>query len=598
MEPFSSTSLRRILYAMLALALVLQAIAIPYEMDADVVSYLDLAQLLRAHQWHWLVNAYWHPGYPALLAVSEIVTRVSVWHELAAARLLNLVTAFALLAAVQSALTASLRLREALASAGADDDSPASQPIFLSEPTLRLLTAALAFFVILHDFGLAAVRPDLLLAVLLVAAIGFLLRIAGDAALARTNPLPFAATGLCFGLAYWVKSVTFPLFLAAFVLTAWSLLRRPTVKLRCAALGLAAFALVFAAIAGPYIAALSHQKHRFTTGDSGGLNYAWYVDNADRFELEPGQPSRYGLASGSFKHTSTQLLATPRVYYYGPSAAAPGLVLMPVSTPQWFDPSYWDEGLRPHFHLGAQLRTIKNNLVTVGQYALMRPQLGLLGLALILLGLRWRRRDFGRLALAPVLLLLAAQMGLYLLVLTEARYVGVAVLLGLVVSLPFLRLPEETGTGLSTIQHAAGMVAVLFCAFVLAAAYPESLRSLKLEKKDEGRANGAYNRATFTAAEDLAATPGIRPGDTVACFGEAACRDDPYWARLAGISMRTEIYEEQDPLSVWLHADQAVLLATVRATGAKAIVANFGPVACPPPEWHRLGTGHYFALFL
>ena len=34
---------------------------------------------------------------------------------------------------------------------------------------------------------------------------------------------------------------------------------------------------VFAMVAGPYVAALSMQKHRFDFGDSGSLNYAWFA---------------------------------------------------------------------------------------------------------------------------------------------------------------------------------------------------------------------------------------------------------------------------------------------------------------------------------
>ena len=34
---------------------------------------------------------------------------------------------------------------------------------------------------------------------------------------------------------------------------------------------------------------------------------------------------------------------------------------------------------------------------------------------------------------------------------------------------------------------------------------------------------------------------GVKPGDTVACIGHTACLNDPYWARLAGVRILTEI---------------------------------------------------------
>ena len=36
--------------------------------------------------------------------------------------------------------------------------------------------------------------------------------------------------------------------------------------------------LAFICLAGPWIALLSHTTGRFTTGDAGRLNYAWYVN--------------------------------------------------------------------------------------------------------------------------------------------------------------------------------------------------------------------------------------------------------------------------------------------------------------------------------
>ena len=36
----------------------------PYALDGDGMAYMDIADLIRAHHWAGVVNAYWHPLYP------------------------------------------------------------------------------------------------------------------------------------------------------------------------------------------------------------------------------------------------------------------------------------------------------------------------------------------------------------------------------------------------------------------------------------------------------------------------------------------------------------------------------------------------------
>src|SRR5208283_1763743 len=43
-----------------------------YQIDGDAVAYMDLGDLLRAHQWAGIVNGYWHPMYPAFLALGHM----------------------------------------------------------------------------------------------------------------------------------------------------------------------------------------------------------------------------------------------------------------------------------------------------------------------------------------------------------------------------------------------------------------------------------------------------------------------------------------------------------------------------------------------
>ena len=569
MQIFSSPAVRRSLFAMLALCLVLEALFSPYDMNADSVSYLDLADLIHTHQWHWVVNAYWHPGYPALLLLARMVLGSSLQHELLAARLLNLGITVLLFFAVRFALRSAVELRQSLDSGVG---SKGMEPLRIE--TLDLAAASITLISVMRELSPRSVRPDVLLAALLISGGAFLMR-AGT----RRDLRSFAGLGVCFGLGFLVKSVAFPVFLVALLLLAVN-----GASLKNAAKGIVVAGLIFAALAGPYIGLLSKQKGRFSAGDSGGLNYAWYVDRADRFELQKDEPWRYGLAKGELKHTSVQLLKSPPIYFFGG---------MPGTEPQWLDPSYWNDGLKPRFNLSAEVREVLAGVRIVVQYFVLRPQYLLLFVVLAMLGGRWKRSDLSRTGAAPVLLLALVQVGLYVMVYTEPRYIANAVILCLSVLLVLVRIPTtEFG------QNAAAMGSALFLGMLLCSSFTGSLQNLKSSERSEGRAIGAYNLATFSAGESLASAIGIAPGDTVACLGEAACRGDSYWARLAGVKIRTEIFADQEtPLAVWQAADKTVTLATVRSTGAKAIIANFGQDV-PPTEWQRLGSGGYFVLYL
>src|SRR5579875_2474894 len=56
----------------------------PYLLDGDAVSYMDIADLLHAHRWAGAVNGYWHPLYPAVLALAQIVFHPARWNEIPA----------------------------------------------------------------------------------------------------------------------------------------------------------------------------------------------------------------------------------------------------------------------------------------------------------------------------------------------------------------------------------------------------------------------------------------------------------------------------------------------------------------------------------
>jgi len=90
---------------------------------------------------------------------------------------------------------------------------------------------------------------------------------------------------------------------------------------------------IFAAIVGLYIWALSEAKGRFTWGDSAWLNVAIHVNGVPYVNWQGGPES-----SGQPIHPTRQLSMRPPIFEF----ATP----IPGTYPPWYDPAYWNEGVR------------------------------------------------------------------------------------------------------------------------------------------------------------------------------------------------------------------------------------------------------------
>src|ERR1019366_3696991 len=95
-----------------------------YQIDGDAVAYMDIGDYLRAHQWAGIVNGYWHPMYPALLALGHALFHATLATELRAYCFVNFGIFLLGMAAVVWFTDAVARLRAAL-------EPAASAPAFL-----------------------------------------------------------------------------------------------------------------------------------------------------------------------------------------------------------------------------------------------------------------------------------------------------------------------------------------------------------------------------------------------------------------------------------------------------------------------------------
>jgi hypothetical protein len=352
----------------------LQALALRNNIDHDAVAYLDMADRFLHGAHGALLNAYWSPLYPFLLA--HAIVFASPYWQATALHLVN----FAIYLLVL--LSFDFFLKRIL--------SQTSENAW-KEWALRALAYALVLWCCLILTSLGQSHPDLLVmaAVFFAAGITERLRTRG-ATLAWC-----AALGAVLGLGYLAKAAMFPLGFV-FLIVAILALRRP-ISPRAAAL-LAFAVLTFALVAGAYSYMLSRSERRFTVGDSAKIAYAMEVNGA-------GAPA----------HPRQKIFDRPAIYIYADRLVG--------TNPGWYDPAYWRAGIEPKFNLARQADVFHRSLDV---YFSVFTQLGaVFGGFLALLFIGDSRAILRRVAGQwPLYVPALAALGMYSLVHVELRFLG------------------------------------------------------------------------------------------------------------------------------------------------------------------------------
>jgi hypothetical protein len=578
------SSLRKILPGYLLLLVPMAWLAMKYDLymvDGDGVAYMDIADLIRTHQWAGVVNGYWHPLYPACLALGQVVFHTTRWNELGAFYVINFFIYMLQVTGMLLFVGGLVRLRTRMAPAG---------EALLSADGLALIGVSMLVVAAMRELQMAKVGPDGLLQALILLGLAMLMETL--AAESVRSALVYAPLmGLFFGLAYLTKSFAFLLALisvATMVVFAWRVQRRTLT--RAVGFGVAAL-VVFGVIAGPYMAALSRQKHRLTFGDSGSLNYVWYVSGTGRHHLEPWETDRFGSATVHLLHPEKQLMANPAIYSYK---------ALPLGTyPTWFDTTYFSDHIVAKFSLPLLVKRDARNAMLVLRYLLNHPEPLLLLGVLLFAGASLRGRH--RFAW-PVLVIGALMWCIYSLVNVEERYVtaaSIAVLLPLFAS---LRTRSVDAAPNLTLRRTAAVVVVLYAGLSMA----ELLRTSLEKRRDESVAQDAqaWRDPQIYGAATALRNMGLKPGDEIACIGTTACLYDHYWARIAGLRIFTEIYKPKvEGLVDQMDAmpNRQAVYDLLRGEGARVLVGKFDPgeMNSQHPSaagWVRLGGTDFYAL--
>lgn len=540
----------------------------PYQIDGDAVSYMDVADLISHGKWHRIVNGLWNPGYPALLALGKLLTHADRMRELQMFYRVNFCIFLFSVACTWFFVRSILFVR----TAGA---STRSEGWVFSGPLLYCMSYATVFLSWQSEFSPGKIRVDGLFASLLLLAFAFLLR-------SVYTPRWYfdLAFGFSLGVAYLVKSPGFVLTIVVFVLLiAYCAIVKP-VTYRYSKL-LPALAM-FIAIAGPYIAALSIHKGRFDVGDSGKLNYAWYVGGTEPQHLLNTQRGRFGNSIVHLKHSEVELLSDPVVVYF---PQFPNATYGP-----WFDPSYFNDGVRPRVSLGRQFWLTLQQSKYLVRFVVSHSLPIVLLLFCFAAGVAIVRSSDLRRMLILLYVFLIFSFAMYLCVHFLNRYVAGQFW---IVWIATAALLAASGSRRDDFMRGAGAFLTIAILLVGLQSVMQQHRRLAMA----GLHSGWQNPAEFDTARALRAH-GILPGDTVACF--RACNHGPYWARLAGLHVESEIFDpaympdDATGTAAWrkLPNKQRALQA-LASTGAKALVGYFETT--PDDEnWRPLAGGYYW----
>jgi hypothetical protein len=383
--------------------------------------------------------------------------------------------------------------------------------------------------------------------------------------------IEYVALGVTLATGYLAKAVMFPL---AFVFLFSSLFAAGSWK---RSVPRTATALVtFLLVVSPWILTLSKAKGRFTFGDTGRLNYAFYVNDLVVYPYWHGEIPALGTPT----HSRRRLNDIPPVE----EVSGPG----PGSYALWYDPTYWFEGVRPHFEWRGQLRVLRTSC---GEYFhMLSAQKGIATAFLTLVFFSgWKGtwlKEFAR--LWPVWLPAAGTLSVYGLVHVESRFLGATVIILWCCLFAAVRLPvSDWSSRLSASCLAAACIAI---SISMTAQFARDLSQIE---------KGEINR-NWQIAQDLRRL-GVNSGDSVALLGHEGHPKaiDYYWAHLGQIRIVAEI--PSAGVGTFWTAEPATRLRLFRLlsqTGARALITGTPPPVSQMADWQALGSTGCYAVLL
>src|ERR1039458_9816452 len=265
------------------------------------LSYLDVFTAISRGDWTLALTPQWSIGYPLILSATRWIFPAGPEGEWMAIHVVNLVIllatylSFLYLLKVASTYTAKVNGAES-----AVTKNGLNGFVFGIGTTLFLLWQLLIG-------NVSRVSPDPLICCVFFLVTATCLRF-----FMRPSVRTAVILGFLMGFGYVMKAVFLPVtFVVLLVVFLHSLTRSPGQRLP--AVSKLAWALpAIALLALPYILALSHAVGKYTFGESGSLNYAWFVNHVPSQCNWQGGPAPLGMPI----HPTHLVLRDPPVFTF------------------------------------------------------------------------------------------------------------------------------------------------------------------------------------------------------------------------------------------------------------------------------------------
>jgi hypothetical protein len=511
----------------------------------DDISYLDMGDYFFAGDWKAILNGLWSPLFPFVQGLTRWLFKPTIEWEITLVQLTNFFIFVSTILAFRFFWGEVFRLYRSLS-----QKEPLAPLATFSEN--EFWAFGYAIFLLMHLDSVTSTTPDMLLSTTVYISAGLIVRIR----LCGPTLRRFSLLGLILGVGFLAKAVMLPLagaFLAAAVF--------PNLRHRFLVFYALAASVAFTGVVSPYVFQLSREKGHFTTGEAAMLNYAWHVNGAP-FAHWQGEIANLGKPD----HPTRKIFSSPSIYEFGTPVRG--------TYPPWYDPSYWNGGLRARFNLGDQLRAIARN---VNQYlGTFWSQNALIACVLVLVALRQDIRsvvhDF--LSVWYLWIPAVAAFGLYGLVWVENRYLPQFFVLFWAGALTLVRLPRRNVS--QRFIRAVTIVAV----FVMTVRIGVDLV--------EGCKYGHRAASLQMAIVEGLSAQGVRPGEKVALIG-ASLGDG--WPKLARVFVVAEIpLEERETFWSVDIVKRKEICQVLAKTGAQVVIAEEVPNWAQTAGLERAGS--------
>jgi hypothetical protein len=542
---------RRLLFAVVSFLVVAPAIVQTWilrnQSGSDSIAYLDIARGWARGDWGTMQNGFWSPLYPAIVgAMLRLVAPGSYW-EFASVHALDFALYLLSFGLFWFMLNSLMLWRH--------NRRRSDNPELLSDFEVRAIGCA---FFACYSFRLVSVprtNPDMLTGALVYLGVGLLLRLVSGS---RNKWLP-VAFGAALGAGYLAKT---PMLIIGLALLVSFVIARPGGWAPCILA-----AVTFVIVAAPGVLLFSASQGRLSIGESGGLNYSWHVDGTPRFHWRGGE------ATGTPLHTTRTLSENPTIYEF---SGRPG------TYPIWFDPSYWNAGLKPRLNIRGQLKVMASSVATLFNFLVLAEGGVLVCLGLLCASDQWRQA-LGSVwfVLVPMLIGIVQFCFVHL----ELRYIA-APLVVLCATL-FAVVPVSIGKT----YHVAAVITLLLA--VQVGAWTLSL------VRENGLVVPRADRADHPQwkVADALVRAGVPQGAHVAYIhSRNRLYGDYDWAYLAHVQITSEI---ADADAFWQSGPDAIRRSEtiLQQHGIAAIIA------CEPPQpvtkqWTQLANREYYLRIL